>query len=213
MADVLAIQLWIKTRSIGLPVTLGILISPSFGSAVSPGNIATHANFRIQASHADCAARARYDNHRYGQRRITCRLSRHWHFSIVSLLFNLKRCRSCASRTVVETRRNLDPLIAADRWLGRRFNSIEYVQPLLHTGPYERPYSVNPTFVPMHLAAHIPISDKVFGFPVRDGTPRIGFWQKVYNAKPIIDVFREIDVTSNLSMTDHGGDAAPSFFV
>ena len=130
---------------------------------------------------------------------------------------------------VIETGHPLDPLLPAARWQGKRFESAEDVHPLVHRGLSGGVYRVNPALLPLGLAARMPFAAALTQvlFPVlgplaATTRPRarlrmvahrgVTTAAMIYDAKPVIDLFRRIDARSVMGLMDQRGAPAPFFF-
>jgi hypothetical protein len=125
----------------------------------------------------------------------------------------------------------LDGLLEAYGWYGKEFLDGERVHPLLFSGP-GGPHPVNPAFIPMALlrdrpaVAHLPAVRAAFSGVrplLRTVKPRarlrtvehrgVATAAMVYDALPIIDVFRRVDDDRVLGLMDLRGLAEPIFFL
>jgi hypothetical protein len=127
----------------------------------------------------------------------------------------------------ITTGHPMDGMLAAVRWCGKSFESAEAVHPLVHTKPGGQRFCVNPALLPMQWGMRLPLGVIAALFallrPVlttRQPKARLRMITHrdvqtaamVYDAKPIIDVFRKIDDDTVLGLMDQRGDAAPFFF-
>jgi hypothetical protein len=126
----------------------------------------------------------------------------------------------------------LDGLLEAYGWYGKEFLEPETVHPLLFAGRSGRPRPVNPALIPVavlrnHAAlARNPLARAAFGgirplLMTRRPKARLRAVEHrgvvtaamVYDALPIIDVFRRIAADTVLGLMDLRGLTAPPFFV
>lgn len=126
----------------------------------------------------------------------------------------------------------LDGLLEAYGWYGKEFVDAETVHPLLFTDRSGRPRPVDPALVPVavlrdHTAvAHHPLARAGFGavrpllFTRRPKARLRAVDHRgvvtaamVYDALPIIDVFRRVSADTVLGVMDLRGLATPFFFV
>lgn len=129
----------------------------------------------------------------------------------------------------VATGHPMDGMLAATRWFGKSFHSAEAVDPLVHTGQGGRRFCVNPALLPMKLGLRLPwrIKTVTLLFPflrpfitTRQPKARLRMVMyrgklsaaMIYDAKPIIDVFRKIDDDTLLGLMDQRGAEEPYFF-
>ena len=126
----------------------------------------------------------------------------------------------------------LDGLLEAYGWYGKEFLDAETVHPLVFADRSGRPRPVNPALLPVGVLrsaaglAHLPVARAAF----RAGLPLL--WTRapagrlrtvehrgvataalVYDALPIIDVFRRVSRDTVLGLMDMRGFDAPFFFV
>lgn len=121
-------------------------------------------------------------------------------------------------------------MLSATRWLGKSFESADIVHPLVHTGLWGQRICVNPACLPIRLGIRLPLRRLIASvlFPlirpfITTRRPKarlrmIMFRGKlsaamIYDAKPIIDVFRRIDDNTVLGLMDQRDDATPFFFI
>ncbi|MFP5373162.1 MAG: DUF4334 domain-containing protein, partial [Actinomycetes bacterium] len=126
----------------------------------------------------------------------------------------------------------LDGLLERYGWYGKEFLDAETVHPLLFRDRSGRPRPVDPAFLPVRVLrehprlAHNPLARKAFGALRPLLTTR---WPKarlravehrgvvtaamVYDALPIIDVFRRLSADTLLGLMDLRGLQQPFFFV
>jgi hypothetical protein len=126
----------------------------------------------------------------------------------------------------------LDGLLEYYGWYGKEFTDAETVHPLLFTDRTGRPRPVDPALVPIGLLrdhaglAHRPAVRRAFGVlkPVLwTSRPKARLrvvehrgvltTAMVYDALPIIDVFRRVDDATLLGLMDLRGLSDPFFFV
>ena len=126
----------------------------------------------------------------------------------------------------------LDGLLEAYGWYGKEFLDGERVHPLLFTGRDGRPHPVNPALVPLAVLrdrpalAHVPAVRAAFSVVrpllrtskakarLRSVEHRgVQTAAMVYDALPIIDVFRRVDDDRVLGLMDMRGLAEPFFFL
>ena len=126
----------------------------------------------------------------------------------------------------------LDGLLESYGWYGKEFLDAETVHPLLFRARSGRPRPVDPALLPVGLLrdharlAHLPAARAAFGVlrPLlhtnrpkarlrtveHRGVHTAGI---VYDALPIIDVFRRVDVGTLLAVMDLRGLRQPFFFL
>jgi hypothetical protein len=129
--------------------------------------------------------------------------------------------------TEIITGHPMEGMLAATRWFGKSFVSADAVHPLVHRGFGGRRLNVNPALLPMKLGLKLPLRVVTALFTVLQpflgtGHPRARLRMikhrgkqttaMVYDAKPIIDVFRKIDDDTVLGLMDQRDDKAPFFF-
>jgi hypothetical protein len=126
----------------------------------------------------------------------------------------------------------LDGLLEAYGWYGKEFVDAETVHPLLFAGRSGRPRPVNPALVPVAVlrdhpaVAHHPLARAAFGavrplLVTRKPKARLRAVEHrgvvtaamVYDALPIVDVFRRVSADTVLGLMDLRGLTAPFFFV
>ncbi len=126
----------------------------------------------------------------------------------------------------------LDGLLGAYGWYGKEFLDAERVHPLLFTGHGGRPRPVNPALAPLGLLrrlpalAHVPAARAAFSLVrplLRTSKPTARLREiehrgvvtaaMVYDALPVIDVFRRVDADQVLGLMDMRGLAEPFFFL
>lgn len=129
----------------------------------------------------------------------------------------------------VPTGHSMDGLLAASSWLGKRFESVDAVHPLIHDVPIWGERSLNPRFLPLRFVTALPVRDALLRatFPVlaplfftskpraRLRTLRFRGREHAamcYDDKPIHDVFARIDESNVLGWMDFKGMAQPYFF-
>lgn len=130
---------------------------------------------------------------------------------------------------IIRTGHDLDDLLVASGWYGKIFEDTETVHPLVFQGAFGGFYIVNPALLPLRLACRIPRLASVLPFLMPLLRPLLATSKPrarlravayrgqisaamIYDAKPIIDVFRRIDASSVLGLMDSRGDATPCFF-
>ncbi|MEB3156573.1 MAG: DUF4334 domain-containing protein [Cyanobacteriota bacterium] len=125
----------------------------------------------------------------------------------------------------------LDGVLEAFRWQGKRFESLEEVHPLVFHAPGGGLVSVNPGLVPMALlcapwVGRLAPLGGVFPWLAPLGATR-GSGARlratlhrgqvtatmVYDALPILDVFRRLDARTLLGVMDAKGMEQPFFFL
>lgn len=127
----------------------------------------------------------------------------------------------------------LDGLLTASGWYGKQFIDAERVHPLLfHTADRAAAFPVDPARMPLGAALRVPVPAGGRGLrravlaarPLlrtarytarlrtveHHGVPTATM---IYDAKPILDVFRRVDDTTVLGLMDLRGMARPYFFV
>ncbi|MBF6209515.1 DUF4334 domain-containing protein [Nocardia puris] len=125
----------------------------------------------------------------------------------------------------------LDGVLTASGWYGKRFDSADFVHPLVFADDAGNLFPVDPRRVPLSLAGRIPLPAVQAGrklLPVlrpalRTDRPtarlrNIGYRgivsaAMVYDHLPIIDHFRRVDGATLLGVMDLRGLAEPYFFV
>jgi hypothetical protein len=126
----------------------------------------------------------------------------------------------------------LDGLLEAYGWYGKEFVDAETVHPLLFADRSGRPRPVDPALMPVGVLrdhavlAHHPVARAVFGVvrplvTTRRPKARLRAVEHrgvvtaamVYDALPIIDVFRRVSADAVLGLMDLRGLAEPFFFV
>jgi hypothetical protein len=126
----------------------------------------------------------------------------------------------------------LDGLLEAYGWYGKEFLDAETVHPLLFTDRSGRPRPVDPALVPVAVlrdhpaVAHHRLARAAFGavrplLTTRKPKARLRAVEHrgvvtaamVYDALPIVDVFRRISADTVLGVMDLRGLTAPFFFV
>jgi hypothetical protein len=129
----------------------------------------------------------------------------------------------------VETGHPVDELLRESGWIGKEFLSPEAVHPLVHEGAFGR-YRMNPGLVPLGLIRALRMARwpgmagaaRVLGPLLATQVPRarlrmiedrgIVTAAMVYDQRPIIDVFREVDGDTVMGRMDERGQA-PAYFV
>lgn len=123
----------------------------------------------------------------------------------------------------------MDGMLAATRWFGKSFHSEDAVDPLVHTRANGRRFCVNPALLPMKLGLYLPWRIRTVSLLFTLLRPFITTRQPkarlrmvmyrgklsaamIYDAKPIIDVFRRIDDDTVLGLMDQRGSQVPYFF-
>jgi len=129
----------------------------------------------------------------------------------------------------IDTDHPMDGMLESSRWWGKAFIGENEVHPLVHKGVIKKRFFVNPAFVPIKLATHLPLRDMIAPilFPVispfistRKPKARIRMLEfrgklsaaMCYDAKPINDCFRKIDDDSVMGWMDFKGMEQPYFF-
>lgn len=126
----------------------------------------------------------------------------------------------------------LDGLLEIFGWHGKRFDGPEDVHPLVFDGPDGSVFSINPSLIPLGLAARHPKAVRhpivsglcrLFRFAVRTKKPRARLRMTeyrgvvsatmIYDALPINDVFRKVDDNTLLGAMDFRLIRQPFFFV
>jgi hypothetical protein len=126
----------------------------------------------------------------------------------------------------------LDGLLEAYGWYGKEFLDAETVHPLLFPDRSGRPRPVNPALIPLavlrdHAAvARSPLARAAFGIvrpllTTRQPRARLRAVEHrgvvtaamVYDALPIVDVFRRVSADTVLGLMDLRGLPDPFFFV
>jgi hypothetical protein len=126
----------------------------------------------------------------------------------------------------------LDGLLEAYGWYGKEFLDAERVHPLLFADAAGRPRPLNPALIPIPVLrdhaglAHHPLVRSAFGavrplLTTRKPRARLRAVEHrgvvtaamVYDALPIIDVFRRISADTLLGFMDLRGLTEPFFFV
>jgi hypothetical protein len=126
----------------------------------------------------------------------------------------------------------LDGFLEAYSWYGKEFVDEESAHPLLFADAHGRPRPLNPALLPVGLLWSRPRLTRLrpvrvaFGLVrplLRTGHPRarlravehrgVVTAAMVYDALPIIDVFRRVDAGTVLGLMDLRGQAAPFFFL
>ncbi|MGE3284538.1 MAG: DUF4334 domain-containing protein [Pseudonocardia sp.] len=125
------------------------------------------------------------------------------------------------------TGHRMDGMLTATGWYGKRFTDAETVHPLLfHTADRRAAFPVDPAFAPVGLplpanrSYHRLITAMRPVIGTRRPTARLRMTEyrgvvsatMIYDAKPILDVFRRVDDTTVLGAMDLRG-AEPYFFV
>lgn len=132
----------------------------------------------------------------------------------------------------VPTGHPLDGLLERYGWHGKRFDDAEAVHPLVCTAADGARYGVNPALLPLAIVvrhpglARAPLVADVFrrvGAVLRTVKPRARLRMTeyrgvlsatmVYDALPILDVFRRVDADTVLGAMDLRGVDEPFFFV
>lgn len=129
----------------------------------------------------------------------------------------------------VSTGHPMDGLLQAAYWHGKIFKSADEVHPLVHNIPFWGELCINPALLPVGLAMAMPGRKVVYPLIVpliapllstRKPTARlktIDFRGRrhaamIYNAKPIADVFVQIDADTLLGWMDYVAMDRPFFF-
>jgi len=130
----------------------------------------------------------------------------------------------------LETGHPMDGRLVASRWYGKQFDSTENVHPLLFTTPSGELFAGDPSRMPLQLAEKISpsivgVAGKFIGLakPVIKTTKYTARLRNVeyrgvitaamiYDALPIIDVFRQVDANTLLGVMDLRG-SVPYFFI
>jgi hypothetical protein len=129
----------------------------------------------------------------------------------------------------VETGHPVDELLRVSGWIGKEFLSAEAVHPLVHEGAFGR-YRMNPGLVPLGLIRALGMAQwpgmlgavRALGPLMATKAPRARLRMiddrgtvtaaMVYDQRPIIDVFREVDGETVMGRMDERGQR-PAFFV
>ena len=131
--------------------------------------------------------------------------------------------------TEVATGHPMEGMLAATSWYGKTFHSADAVDPLVHLNAGGKRFCVNPALLPIQLGLRIPYVRQVTPvvFPLlrpfiatRKPKARLRMMMyrgklgaaMIYDAKPIIDIFRKIDDKTVLGLMDQRGDDVPYFF-
>jgi hypothetical protein len=129
----------------------------------------------------------------------------------------------------VETGHPVDELLRVSGWIGKDFLSAEAVHPLVHEGAFGR-YRMNPALVPLGLiralgmarwpgmAGAVGVLGPILGTRVPRARLRMiddrGTMTAamIYDQRPIIDVFRQVDADTVMGRMDERGQR-PAFFM
>lgn len=128
----------------------------------------------------------------------------------------------------VNTGHPMDGLLEVSSWVGKDFKGPDDVAPLVHE-VFGIRFHVNPALLPIGLVSALPLRDRIVPvlFPLlapflakRRPRARLRMVEHrgkvsasmIYDAKPIIDVFRKIDENSLLGLMDRKEDTRPYFF-
>lgn len=129
------------------------------------------------------------------------------------------------------TGHRLDGTLAASGWHGKRFASLDDIDPLVFRTPSGHRYAADPRRLPLALAGRVPPRLLARARPllglaeplVRATKPRARLRDldhrgvvtaaMVYDHLPIIDVFRRVDDDTLLGLMDRRADPRPYFFV
>ncbi len=130
----------------------------------------------------------------------------------------------------VPTGHPLDGLLAASRWIGKRFVSADEVYPLIHEDGRGRLYAANPARVPLAAALRLPVPKGGLGTALFAAGRPVHATQRphtrlrtiehrgtataamLYDQRPICDVFRRVDGDTVLGLMDMKGMDRPYFF-
>lgn len=129
----------------------------------------------------------------------------------------------------IDTNHPMDGVLEASYWHGKEFKGPDAVFPLIHKLPIWGRVAVNPALVPMKLSAVLPLRDWLTPvlFPmivplIRTSKPKarlrtIEFRGRshaamLYDAKPINDIFAQLDANTMLGWMDFRGMEQPYFF-
>lgn len=125
----------------------------------------------------------------------------------------------------------MDGRLVASRWYGKQFDSTENVHPLLFQTPSGELFAGNPSKMPLNLADKISpdvvskmgkfiglakplISTKKYTARLRNIEHRgVVTAAMVYDALPIIDMFRQVDDNTLLGVMDLRWSDKPYFFI
>lgn len=125
----------------------------------------------------------------------------------------------------------LDGLLEPTGWYGKQFDDVDHVHPLLFRSANGEIYPANPKRMPLALAGHVPTAWVERARPLAARMrPAVQTWRHtarlrnvehrgivtaamVYDALPIIDVFRAVDADTLLGVMDYRVHPAPYFFV
>ena len=131
----------------------------------------------------------------------------------------------------VATGHPLDGLLEPTGWYGKQFDDVDHVHPLLFRAADGTIYPASPSRMPLGLAGRVPLSLVEKARPLaarmrplvatRRHAARLRNLEHrgvvtaamVYDALPIIDVFRAVDADTLLGVMDYRVHPAPYFFV
>ena len=131
----------------------------------------------------------------------------------------------------IATGHPLDGLLEPSGWYGKQFDDVDHVHPLLFRAASGEIYPASPRRMPLGLAVRLPASVVGRARPVatrmhpllrtphhaarlRDIEHRgVLTAAMVYDALPIIDVFRAVDADTLLGVMDYRAHPAPYLFV
>lgn len=131
----------------------------------------------------------------------------------------------------IATGHPLDGLLGPTGWYGKQFDDIDHVHPLLFRSASGEIYPASPRRMPLGLAGRVPTALVEAGRPLATRmrplmrTARhaarlrnlehrgVVTAAMVYDALPIIDVFRAVDADTLLGLMDYRAHPAPYFFV
>lgn len=131
----------------------------------------------------------------------------------------------------IATGHPLDGLLGPTGWYGKQFDDVDHVHPLLFRSAGGAVYPADPRRMPLRLAGQVPVSLVERARPLatrmrplvaaRHHTARLRDLEHrgvvsaamVYDALPIIDVFRAVDADTVLGVMDYRVHPAPYFFV
>ncbi|MFI5505862.1 GXWXG domain-containing protein [Mycobacterium sp. NPDC051804] len=142
--------------------------------------------------------------------------------------------RGCWSGREVHTGHPLDGALANVSWYGKRFDDNDRVHPLVVMDAAGSPFPLDPEVVPMRLITspvwtpafvktiapqlmsllRPVVRARTYGAHLELLTYRgVRTAAMVYNSRPIIDVFRQIDDDTTLGLMAYPGMPRPHFFV
>lgn len=129
----------------------------------------------------------------------------------------------------IDTSHPMDGMLESSYWYGKVFNGSEDVHPLVHQMPLWGRVSINPGLLPIRLSTNLPLRDVVA--PVLFPLLAPLLWTRkpkarlrtilfrgrhhaamCYDARPINDVFAQLDPDKLLGWMDFKGMERPYFF-